>query len=546
MRDVFALVFLAAAAATTIAATNGVTTLWLADDLGGSYGSSWLLWWIGDAMGVLVVAPLLLVWITRAAAALPRPRSSRASSCSACSPRTAATVFLGGAWRYPHLLFPLLVWAALRFRQQGASAASFVVVAFAVAGAVHGSVPLGQESATKTVQIMEALFAAVTVTLLLLGAVLAERADRGGAPRRDSRRARRGPGRRRTSAAGSGTSPTTGSRGRTSCTGCSASSPAPSSTYEEYVSRLHPEDAARDPGDGRARLCGGSARSPSTTGPCIADGSVRWLHGRGRAVRDETGTVVRMVGTAQDITERRRIDELRDTILATVSHELRTPLTAITGFAITLKERGDDLPPELRADIVDHLTAEARRLETLLSDLLDLDRLRLGLLEPTFRDTDVGELVARVAAGYQHADALDVRTTRVVAAIDPPKVERMVENLLVERVQAHAAAARPSACASRAPATTCSWRSTTAGRECRPTSARPSSRSSAAATARLRRAPASGCHWSRASRSCTAAAPGWRTTRAAARRSASACRGHTPVARGSARRRRAAAGRPRC
>jgi integral membrane sensor domain MASE1 len=63
VQDVFALVLLGAIASTTISATNGVTTLWISGSLSGAdYGSEWLLWWLGDAMGDLVVAPLLLVW----------------------------------------------------------------------------------------------------------------------------------------------------------------------------------------------------------------------------------------------------------------------------------------------------------------------------------------------------------------------------------------------------------------------------------------------------------------------------------------------------
>src|SRR5439155_24467494 len=114
---------------------NGTTTLWIANDLHGSYGSSWLLWWVGDAMGDLVIASLLLVWIAAPLRAVLR-RRSEAVLLLALLGGLASFVFLAGWWRYPHLLFPLFIWATLRFGQVGAVTSSFVVAAIAIAGAV--------------------------------------------------------------------------------------------------------------------------------------------------------------------------------------------------------------------------------------------------------------------------------------------------------------------------------------------------------------------------------------------------------------------------
>ena len=112
VRDVLALVVLAAVVSTTIAATNGVTTLWLSGDVAGAdYASEWLLWWTGDAMGVLLVAPLLFVLATTGLSELRgRRRQLEAGVLLALIAAAAATVSIGGYWRYPHVLFPLLVW----------------------------------------------------------------------------------------------------------------------------------------------------------------------------------------------------------------------------------------------------------------------------------------------------------------------------------------------------------------------------------------------------------------------------------------------------
>jgi PAS domain S-box-containing protein len=436
VRDVFALVFLGAMLSTTISATNGVTALLIAGDTSAhEYGSDWLLWWIGDGMGDLVVAPLLLVWATAAPRGLPRIRQLEGLALLALVIAVGSFVFLAGYWRYPHLLFPLLIWAVLRFRQAGAVAASFVVSSIAIAGAVDGSVPFGQGSATETVQILEALLAGITVSLMILGAVLAERESA------------------EEQLAGAHTSlaeaqevahigswewniPEDRITWSDELHRLYGVEPQPGGmTYDAYLAHLHPDDVemvsqavARAHSDGHAFAFDHRI--------VLDDGSVRWLHGRGRVVRDAGGAVVRMLGTSQDITERKRLDELRDTILSTVSHELRTPLTAILGFALTLKEHGTRLAAGTYAEVVEHLTEQANRLEQLLSDLLDLDRLRHGALTPTFRATDVGELVARVASGYageEHLVLIDAG--RAVAEVDPPKVERIVENLLANAVK---------------------------------------------------------------------------------------------------------------
>jgi PAS domain S-box-containing protein len=435
VRDVFALVFFGATLSTAISATNGVTTLLIAGDTSGhEYGSDWLLWWIGDGMGDLVVAPLLLVWATAIPRGLPRIRQLEGLCLLALLIAVGWFVFLAGYWRYPHLLFPLLIWAVLRFRQAGAVAASFVVASIAIAGAVHGSVPFGQGSATHTVQILEALLAGITASLLILGAVLAERETA----------EERLVGAHASLAEAQEVAHIGSWEWNIAEDGITWSDELyrlygldpelDAITYEGYLGRLHPDDAEtirktveRAYADGRAFAFDHRI--------VLDDGSVRWVHGRGRVVRD-AGRVVRMVGTSQDITDRKRLDELRDTILSTVSHELRTPLTAILGFALTLKEHGTRLTAGTYAEVVDHLTDQANRLEQLLSDLLDLDRLRHGALTPTFRPTDVGELVARVASGYGGEEHLIlIEADRAVAEIDAPKVERIVENLLGNAVK---------------------------------------------------------------------------------------------------------------
>jgi len=132
----------------------------------------------------------------------------------------------------------------------------------------------------------------------------------------------------------------------------------------------------------------------------------------------------------------RALDEMKDTFLQAVSHDLRTPLAAILGMAITL-ERGDvGLTPEETRELAGRIEHNARRLERLVTNLLDLDRLARGVLTPTFEPTDVGDLVRRmVIESDPSGDQVEVSTEIVIVPIDPPKVERIVENLLANAVK---------------------------------------------------------------------------------------------------------------
>jgi signal transduction histidine kinase len=142
-------------------------------------------WWTGDALGDLVVAPILLVWSERATRLrLGAARVAEATLLALLLALTARTVLfekgLGsvteGAARQSYLLFPLLIWAALRFGLRGATLAVNGVSAMAVAATVlqRGPFASGGQLAQRLLA-LQAFTAVVAVTVLLLAAALAER-----------------------------------------------------------------------------------------------------------------------------------------------------------------------------------------------------------------------------------------------------------------------------------------------------------------------------------------------------------------------------------
>jgi len=435
-RDVLLLTLLAGLFATTIAATNGVTTLAIANsDAASPYGEAWVLWWLGDTMGALLVAPFLLVW-SRPPRDLPNARIAEGLVLLAALAAVSASVFLGGLWRYPYLVFPLLVWATLRFRQHGAATASFVVAAFAVAGVVTENTPLGEDLSTTTqVEILQALIAFAAVSLLVLGATLSERDEAEAAHRLTTASLREAQ-----ELAHIGSWEWDIPRDRVTWSDelyriYGLRRTGDTLDYADYLRRIHPTD--RDQVQATVQEAVENRSSFDFTHRIVLDdGRERTVQGRGRVVLNEAGEAVRMVGTAQDITDRRLVEELRDNILVAVSHELRTPLTAVLGFALTLKARAVDLTDEQTREIIDRMAEQAARLERLLADLLDLDLLRRRRVRAELVEIDVGALVERVARDHGHGGhPLELHADPVVAAVDAAKTERIVENLIANAVK---------------------------------------------------------------------------------------------------------------
>jgi PAS domain S-box-containing protein len=427
---VLALVAGGALLSTAISATNGVTVLTVANASQDSYGSAWVLWWFGDAIGDLMVAPALLVLYAFRHARTSLPRALEGLAVLASVAAASAVVFYAGAWRYPYVIFPFVLWAALRFRQLGAAIASFLIGAIGTWGAVVGSVPIGGDTATGRVQTAQALFGLVAVSVLVVGASLAEREAGREALRRTASRLSEAQ-----ALAHIGTwqwdlrqDRLTWSEELYRILGVSPGQPL---TYQSYLERIHPDDRAFV--EETVRRAREDWRPYSFEYRIVRpDGAERVVSSRGR-VLVEGDEAVAMVGTAQDITEQRQAEKLREDILSAVSHELRTPLTSVLGFALTLEHRRRELPDDAIDDMLGELSRAARRLDRLLGDLLDVERGRRGLVDVSRERTDVHELVRQVAAGWPRD--LDGRRVRiigesVVADVDPAKIERIVENLL--------------------------------------------------------------------------------------------------------------------
>ena len=135
LRDVFNLVFFGAILSTSVSALTGVTSLWFGRVIQlQNYRITWQAWWVGDALGNLVIAPLIMIWVTRP---WPKLRASQLleAGCLAVTGSVIVSllIFEGAQgkredeFRYSYSIFPFVIWAALRFGQMGAVTATLVL-----------------------------------------------------------------------------------------------------------------------------------------------------------------------------------------------------------------------------------------------------------------------------------------------------------------------------------------------------------------------------------------------------------------------------------
>ena len=180
VRDVC--VFVAVAAMTPlVSATNGVAHLALHGLVDWSaYRSVWSIWWVGDAMGILLFAPVLLTWPARMPARPLGRRVLEAGVLAAGLVLVADTtltdaVFDAGSPHQFYAVFPFLIWAALRF---GAAASAWAVVlvgAVVVWGTVHDRGPFGSGSIDYRLARLELFLAVAALMAMTLAAMMAER-----------------------------------------------------------------------------------------------------------------------------------------------------------------------------------------------------------------------------------------------------------------------------------------------------------------------------------------------------------------------------------
>lgn len=176
-------------------------------------------------------------------------------------------------------------------------------------------------------------------------------------------------------------------------------------SYERFMEMVHPDDLD---------LVRSSERQAESTGLhkvdhriILPDGEVRWVHEEARAINDKKGNLQRMVGTVQDITDRKALEaslltakdeaeqanRSKSEFLSNMSHELRTPLNAILGFTQLLDMEENEYFSHTASENLQEITKAGHHLLDLINEVLDLAKIEAGQIELSLDQVKVEDVV---------------------------------------------------------------------------------------------------------------------------------------------------------
>ncbi len=207
---------------------------------------------------------------------------------------------------------------------------------------------------------------------------------------------------------------------------------------------VHPED--------RARVVATAAEAARSGQPyeqryrvVRRNGDVREVHSRVRAERAADGSVVRLLGTMQDVTsaqamvrevqrvnaELRHVNQLNSDVLGVVGHDLRQPLTVLLGHLEELTLAWGETPDSARLTRADKAFGAARRLNTLVDDILAMASADSGALVARPEDVDLLEVVREALDGVHGGADVDVRAdVGAHVRVDPFQLRQVLVNLV--------------------------------------------------------------------------------------------------------------------
>ncbi len=155
------------------------------------------------------------------------------------------------------------------------------------------------------------------------------------------------------------------------------------------------------------------------------------------ALRGAEGKIIGFLGVASDITERKKIDRMKNEFISTVSHELRTPLTSIRGsLGLLTGGIAGEMPPQAKS-LIDIACNNSDRLVRLINDILDIEKIESGKIEFKLKPMPLMPLVEQAiqsnqAYAAQHGTHIELTASLcdVTVNADADRLTQVITNFL--------------------------------------------------------------------------------------------------------------------
>lgn len=172
-----------------------------------------------------------------------------------------------------------------------------------------------------------------------------------------------------------------------------------SALHSSYINAIHPDDRGiRDRAYEKAVRTG----SLDYTARIIhKNKSIHWVRIRGKVYFDESKKPMKLLGVVQDITDQKEVEREKDDFIGIASHELKTPLTSLKGYLQLMGLSLNDLPEKVYP-FFNRASEAVKKLEVLVSDLLDISKIQSGKLEFSTNTVSVTELINYCVENVKH------------------------------------------------------------------------------------------------------------------------------------------------
>ncbi|RYD70817.1 MAG: hypothetical protein EOP53_24725 [Sphingobacteriales bacterium] len=135
-----------------------------------------------------------------------------------------------------------------------------------------------------------------------------------------------------------------------------------------------------------------------------ADGEYRWQLTRAIPQKDVLGNIRMWVGTSTDIQDIKELDEQKNLFIGMASHELKTPITTVKGYVQLLQDMYVESTDNFLKNSLDKIHKQIETLTDLISDLLDLSKIKAGSLHYNKEDFDIAALVEEILSSTRHTN----------------------------------------------------------------------------------------------------------------------------------------------